>query len=484
MPANILPARETRSTARSASGPKSVVDPHASPLNIDPNLLKPTTPEQEEDEEDYEENDDDEEDEDLERQEGNVKEDVVLSFFSRAKRPKLKVCPFSDSSRENPCSTHNTPRSRKDLIKTHLENIKNQGGDEQHPIDDLLWQSFDVVWFLTPRPTFTKTKKHKAQSISQSLYYKKRKAIQESHEQEMKAKFEEGVIGENEYKKYLIGDKRRRFITERETERRVEARTKGEMDAMKQDMERRLNGERELRIDIENRLQELRGQTCTSNADATSNSAAISALESARKELDATQLTVQAYREVLSSQATNVVNLWADEGFLSSDLTYLQHSGFTWPTISSEASFYIFATLLTPKKNWNGQVRSESSIRHMHQDLRHYVEAEKSYVDPEDVEEVAALDRIVQTFSASCDEIKQNAERTSSMTMDGAQSWIDEQDRMWDNAKSTFQSLFSLDSQPPIQHIRLINEFADTWRAQKAAQEMNATAHAAASDLI
>ena len=476
MPANILPARETGSTARSASGPNSGVDPHAPPLNTDPNLLDPTTPEQDK------ENDEDEDDEDLERQEGNVKKDVVLSFFSRAARPKDRVCPFSDSSRENPCSTHNTARSRKDLIKAHLVKMKNQGGDKQHPIDDLLWESYDVVWFLTARPTFTPAKKQKAQSISQSRYYQKRKAIQESNEQRMKAKFEEGLIGETDFKKCLIGDKRRRFIIERETEKRVEARTKGEMEAMMEDMECRLNSERELRIGLEKRVLELRGQTCTSNADVTTTK--ISEIESARKALDASQLQLQAYREVLCTQAVNVVSLWSDTGFLESPLTYEQQSGFTWPTVPSEASFYIFATVLTPREDWNGQVRSESSIRHMHQYLHYYVEGEKSCVDPEDVEEVAALDRVVQIFTASCDEIKQNGERTSSMTKDGAQQWIDEQDRMWDNAKSAFQSLFRLPAQPPVHYFRLMNEFKDTWRAQKAAQEQNATAHSAASNLI
>jgi hypothetical protein len=283
--AKIHLVRELRSSTRPGLEASSV-HPNPPPPNIHPPLLNPPTPEQDEvEKEDYEEEDDDDEE-----QEEHVKEHVVLSFFSRAKRPKQKICPFSDSSRGNPCTTHNTPRSRKDLIKTHLETTQKKGGDEQHPIDDPLWQSFGVIWFLTPRPTFTKTKKHKAQSISQSLYYKKRKAMQEAHEQEMKAKFEQGVIDENEYKKYLIGDKRRRFITERDTAKRVEARAKTEMEAMKQDMGRRLNGERELNIDIEKRLQELRGQTFTSDSDATTNSATIGALELARKELDATQV--------------------------------------------------------------------------------------------------------------------------------------------------------------------------------------------------
>jgi len=42
----------------------------------------------------------------------------VLKFYDRAIIPKEKVCPFSNSSRRNPCTTHTSPRKRKDVIQT------------------------------------------------------------------------------------------------------------------------------------------------------------------------------------------------------------------------------------------------------------------------------------------------------------------------------------------------------------------------------
>jgi len=61
--------------------------------------------------------------------------------------------------------------------------------------------------------------------------------------------FENGEIGEDEYKKVLIGEKRRKFITERDVEKKVQARMEGELESMRKDMER----ERDLREDIEKR---------------------------------------------------------------------------------------------------------------------------------------------------------------------------------------------------------------------------------------
>ena len=445
-----------------------------------------TTVEGEEDEsmreEGDEEEEEDEEEEQEEQEEQEEEEDVELLFFSRAKRPKQLVCPFSDPSRPTPCTTHERPRKKKKSIQKHLQNVKENGGDEKHPHDDPLWSTFEVNWFLTSRPKFNKKKKLLAQSKSHSLYYKKRKATQEQYEAQKRRMFENGEIGEDEYKKVLIGEKRRRFITERDVEKKLQARMQGEIQSMKEDMETRLKGERDLREDIEKKLHDLRSQD-TTDAESSNNSAAIAALETARSELNSTQATVEAYKAALADQATNVVNLWADDQFLAStDMTYLQYYRFSWPTDPSEEAFYDFATFLTPKKNWDGQIRSESSIRHMHQELRAYVAAEKDAEN--NPEEALDLDRIVQTFSSCCDVIKQGSQRTESMSLDGAQQWIDEQEKMWADAKSAFQTRFGLDSQPPIQHIRLINEFADVWRAQKAAQESSENARLAAGGLV
>ena len=128
-------------------------------LTLDPNLaqLRPPDPDEEDNESlpsssytdahDFPEVSSDEDEEPVVRE-------VKADFFAREKRPKQLVCPFSDASRANSCFTHAVAKSRKDVIERHLEKVKSNGGDEQHPLDDPLWNTFEVVWFLTPRPKF------------------------------------------------------------------------------------------------------------------------------------------------------------------------------------------------------------------------------------------------------------------------------------------------------------------------------------------
>jgi hypothetical protein len=359
--------------------------------------------------------------------------------------------------------------------------MQKTGGNDEHPLNDPLWNGFTVQWFLTDRPTFTDEQRHNAQSVSQSRYYKKRKAVQEEHAEEMKALYEAGQITDDEYKKYLIGDKRRQFITETKTKKRIKAEMTTEMKSMRQDMGNRLNDERNLRSNIEKKLQDLRSQL--TSADVNSNSADIEALENARNKLDLTQAKVEAYKEILSELATNVVNLWADDQFLAtSHMTYLQYYNFQWPTEVSEKSFYVFATLLCPKTKWDGQIRSPSSIRHMQLELRDYIKSEKEQAAMEDG--ILKLDQLTATFTSSIDVVKNNEQQAGSMSQDGAQRWVDDQDRLWEDAKKEFQTRFALDAHAPIQYIRLINEFGNTWRAQKDAEKQNSSARAAASGLV
>ena len=211
---NNMPA--TWSGVRRGTRQTSCVPSALPSLNLDPSLLNPGVEEQGS----------------INPPDTTSPENIELMFFSRTLRPKDMVCPFSDSTRLNPCKTHTKPLSRKDLIKNHLEKMRKIGGNEEHSLNDPLWNGFTVQWFLTDRPMFTDEQRHSAQSVSQSRYYKKRKAMQEEHADAMKALYEASQITEDEYKKYLIGDKRRQFITETKTEKRVKAEMTTEMKSM------------------------------------------------------------------------------------------------------------------------------------------------------------------------------------------------------------------------------------------------------------
>ena len=257
-----------------------------------------------------------------------------------------------------------------------------------------------------------------------------------------------------------------------------------EIEVVRREMEVRLVDEQRLRYDIEKKLQNLRNRSTSGNLANPDNSAIISALESARYDLDTTQVMVDAYKEVLASRAANVVNLWADTGFLeSTHMTYIQSCGFEWLETVSEAAFYIFATLLCPKSDWDGQIRSNSCMRYMQQELRDYVRAEQENVGGSEAD-VAELNAIVHIFTSSCDVVQAGEVRMASMSVDGAQARLNEQDRLWSVAKQTVQTRFKLDSQPPLQHIHLLNDFTDTWGAQKEAEQRNLSAIAQVTSLV
>jgi len=278
----------------------------------DDELFFDTRCEQEDNEDNEDSEDEDDKDEDdadsSSTSDVDIVKEVKANFFARHKKPKRLVCPFSEPSRVNRCLSHAEAKSRKDVIEKHLHKVKSNGGDEQHPLNDPLWHSFDVVWFLTPRPKFTPKKRKLAKGSAQSRYYKRRKDKQEREEAEAKRKFDEGIMGEEEYKKYLIGDKRRKFIAEKATERRVRAEMQSQMEAVRKEMETRLLDERKLRADIENKLQDRRTETTSSGNLPNDNARAIASLEAAQQELDDTGISAAALQEVLADQTANVVN--------------------------------------------------------------------------------------------------------------------------------------------------------------------------------
>jgi hypothetical protein len=114
--------------------------------------------------------------------------------------------------------------------------------------------------------------------------------------------------------------------------------------------------------------------------------ASVAALESTQKRVMETQEAINAYKEVLLAQASNVINFWGGrimDFYVGTEMTFLQYHGFTWPTAVIAESFYIFAVLLIPISKWDTQIRSDSSIRHMHQT---FIKAEKKAVEtPEDL---------------------------------------------------------------------------------------------------
>ena len=265
---------------------------------------------------------------------------------------------------------------------------------------------------------------------------KKRKHIQETQAELMKTLYIEGKIASEEYKKYLIGSKRREFI--------MELRVKAQIEK-----DLRQENEGKLRVEIKKKLQELRiqEQAGRSVEESEHASASIIALEAVQNDLKETQSTVEVYREVLSTQASNVVQIFVSDDFLHAGLTFLDFHGFSWPSSVSADSFYQFAKILTPSSQWENQIHSPSSLRHMKQELHNYIQVEKDNIDECDM---SSLEAIMAVFNSCCDLIRSEESETERMSADGAQCWLDEQDALWEAAKQAYHRTFKFNARSPL----------------------------------
>ena len=344
----------------------------------------------------------------------------------------------------------------------HLLRVQNEGGDMHHPLDDPLWDSFAVKWFLSPRPPKldAKTKKTAIQA-SQSRYYKKRKRIQDSNLETMEQRFRNGDIGVEEFKKILVGEKRRQFITSLRLQADFDQRFEREM-------------ERRVRETVQGKLGELRKKDTEDPANIANSAAirdAIRDLQAAQTELNDTREALNYYQDLLLHKSEEVVQFYANKEFLSSDTSFLEYHKFQWPSEVSSSSFYLFAAMLLPQASWsNDETRSRSSIRHMALRLAEHIRLEKENVEESSLQH---LEGIFSTFNSCCDLVTTEEAKTVSMSEEGRQTWLHEQAQLWATARAEFHLLFRFNSHAPIQQIKVIDDLADIWRMRTAAEKDN-----------
>jgi hypothetical protein len=109
----------------------------------------------------------------------------------------------------------------------------------------------------------------------------------------------------------------------------------------------------------------------------------------------------------------------------------------------------------------------------MKQELHDYIQAEKDNIDEGDT---TGLEAIMATFNSCCDLIRNEESESEKMSADGAQRWLDDQEALWEDAKLAYHRTFKFNARSPLQLVRMIDTFADTWRAQKNAELENAEA--------
>ena len=392
----------------------------------------------------------------------------VLNFYDRTLIPKRKVCPFSNSSRRNPCTTHASPKKRKDIIQNHLLHIKQKGYDDQHPASDPLWNSWEVskYWLVSrPPPLATDEEKKAARSKAAKKSYRSRLEREEREADIRKRQYEEGKISFSEYKFVLVGDKRRKA----EQEYRIT---------------QRLEEERKLRVNLERRINEYTTTAPMTTAEQQRLDDLTMSLQSVNQSKDRMELI----RNEVVSMCTEVVRCWGQSERFNmgvSDDSFM--TDMVFPGECSVISFYQYAALLLPPMHWNDRPFKGTYLRNMKKALQVYAQDLQSEIMHEEdgaEDQLRQIDDLVALFNACCDAIE--IEEKKAMDHGCMQEWLDTQDKLWADAKAQKKRWLDLMMgwRAPIQTARILDKFKDVISALTQETETDAQISSAAQDVL
>jgi hypothetical protein len=127
-------------------------------------------------------------------------------------KPEQFTCPFAHRSRTNPCVTLTGTSKTKTQVRNHLMTVRRKGYDKHHPKDDPLWNEPLVKnYYLLARPVLSEDESRRLRQLRNQKGYQKRKEREEGAEE----KYRQGLIGEKEYRRLLVGKRRLDFDLEK-----------------------------------------------------------------------------------------------------------------------------------------------------------------------------------------------------------------------------------------------------------------------------
>lgn len=393
----------------------------------------------------------------------------MLNFYDRTLIPKRKVCSFSNPSRCNPCTTHASPKTRKDIIQHHLLYIKQIGYDDQHPADDPLWNSWEVskYWLLSrPPPLASDKDKKAARSKAAKKSYQSRLEREEREADIHKRQYEEGIVPFSEYKFVLVGDKRR-----------------------KAEQEYRIKEERKRLANLERKIEELAAKQTSTIPMTTADQQRFDDLTMSLQNVKQSKDRMELLRNEVIGMCTELVRCWGQSEKFNmgvSDDSFM--TDMVFPGECSTVLFYQYASLLLSPMHWNNRPFKGTYVRNMKKALQVDAQDLQSEIMPEDEDgtegQLQQIDNLVALFNACCDEIE--ADERKAMEEGRIQEWLDMQDKLWTNTKAQRQPWVDLMMgwRAPIQIARILDNFKDVIRALTQETETDAQISLAAQDVL
>jgi hypothetical protein len=205
-----------------------------------------------------------------------------------------------------------------------LETVLRHHGDREHPLDDPLWDSWEIQgYLLAHRPDKLTNPEHKkfARQRTQAKSYKKRVAREMSDEGKLrKQRYEHGEIPLDEYRSILTGNRRRKF-----------------------DEKVKLDEECQVRVALEQRMQQLETRLFN-EAHSPDNDLVeeLAALKSTSSQLESARRQAEETKRELVSMCAEVVRSWGTteaRSLLIQDLR-LPDMHYQFPDAVNDQSFY------------------------------------------------------------------------------------------------------------------------------------------------
>lgn len=336
------------------------------------------------------------------------------SIYNTIKRPKEFTCPFSASTRQNPCTSFADPRKRKIQISNHLRIVRDKP-DECHPLNDSLWDDPLVKdYYLVKRPTYTEEQRQYASRLSNKNYYERRKIREQKWLPKLQEKFMEGKLEKNHLRRVLVGKNRLEFDIQVTVADKVRERLELRIQNLRQEPE----PPTELIQDLEAKHKEL---------------------EKSRQIQD--RLKQQAI--TISREVSGLFGNSKDDNLLASNADLLAYAGLSYPSSASPEAFYFFAAYYTPKLDWTTATPwKEEFIRDLKVSLTRQCKAWSQTFKGDDPEAMTARTMIedrLQVFNASCDLVSTAREESEMYNEVEADAWEQDQVKLWESAKDVIE---------------------------------------------
>ena len=335
-----------------------------------------------------------------------------------------------------------------------------------------MWDSWEVskYWLISrPPPLTSEEDKKAARSKAAKKSYRSRLQREEREADTRKRLYEEGKITFSEYKRVLVGDKRRK------------AENEYRMKQLQGDMQK-------LHAGLEKKIQELSAKQTSAAPLSTADQQQIAVLEASIQSIKESKERMEMLRGEIINLCMEVVRCWGQSEkstMESSDEAFMAFMAF--PTESDIAAFYRYAALLLPPMHWNDQPFKGTYVRNMKKALQGYAQDLRSEIFPDDEDaesQTQQIDDLVGNFNA-CWDVLEDGQKTA-MEKGRMQEWLDEQDKLWDVAKSQqkrWQDLL-MGWRAPIQTARVLDKFTDVIRELARETEEDAKISLAAKDVL